>query len=106
LLGAGQQTKVRIVIDSGRLSKDDIDRMARDAERYRAEDEAARRKAEAKNVLESFAYSLRNALRDDLVRLLSSCSMFCLCRPRRQKIYACFCIIGHASSGCRNVLRT
>lgn len=34
-------------------SKDDIERMVQDAEKYKAEDEAARKKVEAKNSLEN-----------------------------------------------------
>ena len=37
-------------------SKDDMERMVQDAERYKTEDEAARRKVEAKNALENYAY--------------------------------------------------
>ena len=37
-------------------SKDDIERMVQDAEKYKAEDEAARRKVEAKNSLENYAF--------------------------------------------------
>ena len=37
-------------------SKEDIERMVQDAEKYKAEDEAARRKVEAKNSLENYAF--------------------------------------------------
>lgn len=37
-------------------SKDDIERMVQDAEKYKAEDEQARRKVEAKNSLENYAF--------------------------------------------------
>lgn len=37
------------------------------AEKYKAEDEAARAKVEAKNGLENYAYNMRNTIRDDKV---------------------------------------
>ena len=65
---AGKQNKITITNDKGRLSKDEIERMVTDAEKYQAEDEEVRRKVEAKNSLENYVYSLRNTLRDDKVR--------------------------------------
>ena len=63
----GKKNKITITNDKGRLSKDEIERMVADAERYKAEDEAARRKVEAKNGLENYAFSVRNTLRDEAV---------------------------------------
>lgn len=40
-----------------------------DAEKYKAEDEAAREKVEAKNALENYAYNIRNTIRDEKVNL-------------------------------------
>ena len=61
----GKRNKITITNDKGRLSKDEIERMVQDAEKYKAEDEAARRKVEAKNGLENYAFSVRNTLRDE-----------------------------------------
>ncbi len=72
---AGKQNKITITNDKGRLSKDEIERMVSDAEKYQAEDEEVRRKVEAKNALENYVYSLRNTLRDDKVRPLC-CSTY------------------------------
>jgi L1 cell adhesion molecule like protein len=63
----GNKNKITITNDKGRLSKDDIERMVRDAEKYKAEDEKNKEKIEAKNGLENYAYSLRNTLKDDKV---------------------------------------
>ena len=65
---AGKQNKITITNDKGRLSKEEIERMVSDAEKYSAEDEEVRRKVEAKNALENYVYSLRNSLRDEKVR--------------------------------------
>jgi heat shock 70kDa protein 1/2/6/8 len=50
----------------GRLSKEEIERMVSDAEKYKAEDEAASSRISAKNGLESYAYNLRNSIDGDL----------------------------------------
>ena len=72
LIRAGKQNKITITNDKGRLSKDEIERMVSDAEKYQAEDEEVRRKVEAKNALENYIYSLRNTLRDDKVRAVAA----------------------------------
>ena len=52
---AGQKNKITITNDKGRLSKDEIERMVQEAEKYKAEDEDARKRIEAKNALENYA---------------------------------------------------
>ncbi|RSL71650.1 Heat shock 70 kDa protein [Fusarium sp. AF-6] len=65
--GTGKSNKIVITNDKGRLSKEDIERMLSDAEKYKEEDEAEGRRVAAKNGLESYAYSLRNTLSDPKV---------------------------------------
>lgn len=48
----GKSNKITISNEKGRLSKEDIERMVNDAEKYKAEDEAAAAKVQAKNGLE------------------------------------------------------
>merc|ERR1712158_139045 len=48
----GKENKITITNDKGRLSKEDIERMVNDAEKFKAEDEALREKVQAKNELE------------------------------------------------------
>jgi len=60
----GKKNKITITNDKGRLSKDEIEQMIRDAEKYKAEDEAHNAKVSAKNHLESYTYSMRNTLND------------------------------------------
>jgi len=62
--GTGKTNKIVITNDKGRLSKEDIERMLSEAEKYKAEDEAEAGRISAKNGLESYAYSLRNTLGD------------------------------------------
>ncbi|ORY98446.1 hsp71-like protein [Syncephalastrum racemosum] len=63
----GKSNKITITNDKGRLSKEEIERMVADAEKYKAEDEAAAARIQAKNGLESYAYNLRNSLSEEKV---------------------------------------
>ena len=63
----GKSNKITITNDKGRLSKEDIERMVSEAEKYKKEDEEAAERIAAKNGLESYAYSLRNTLSDEKV---------------------------------------
>ncbi|KAK6534362.1 70-kilodalton heat shock protein [Arthrobotrys megalospora] len=60
--GTGKTNKIVITNDKGRLSKEEIERMLAEAEKYKAEDEAEAGRIQAKNQLESYAYSLRNTM--------------------------------------------
>ncbi|KAI8022714.1 Heat shock 70 kDa protein [Camellia lanceoleosa] len=61
----GVINKIMITNDKGRLSKEDIEKMVKDAEKYKAEDEEVKKKVEAKNALENYAYNKRNTVRDE-----------------------------------------
>ena len=65
--GTGKTNKIVITNDKGRLSKEEIERMLAEAEKYKAEDEAESARISAKNALESYAYSLRNTISDPKV---------------------------------------
>lgn len=60
----GKSSRITITNDKGRLSKEEIERMVADAEKFKAEDEEVRKKVEAKNGLENYAYSVKNTLSD------------------------------------------
>ncbi|KAI8351519.1 hsp71-like protein [Blakeslea trispora] len=64
----GKSNKITITNDKGRLSKEDIERMVNDAEKYKAEDEAAAARIQSKNGLESYAYNLRNTLQEENIK--------------------------------------
>jgi len=65
--GTGKTNKIVITNDKGRLSKEEIERMLSEAEKYKEEDEAEAGRIQAKNGLESYAYSLKNTLSDPKV---------------------------------------
>ncbi|XP_072195179.1 heat shock-related 70 kDa protein 2 [Excalfactoria chinensis] len=64
----GKENKITITNDKGRLSKDDIDRMVQEAEKYKAEDEANRDRVGAKNSLESYTYNMKQTVEDDKLK--------------------------------------
>jgi L1 cell adhesion molecule like protein len=55
----GRENKITITNDKGRLSKDQIEKMVQEAEKYKSEDDAQRDRVAAKNGLESYAYQLK-----------------------------------------------
>ncbi|GJJ77222.1 heat shock 70kDa protein 1/2/6/8 [Entomortierella parvispora] len=63
----GRANKITITNDKGRLSKEEIERMVNEAEKYKAEDEAATARIQSKNGLESFAFNIKNSLNDEKV---------------------------------------
>jgi len=63
----GRSEKITITNDKGRLSKEEIERMVREAEKYKSDDENAKEKVEAKNALENYAYTMRNTIRDEKI---------------------------------------
>ncbi|KAL6653534.1 hypothetical protein ACP70R_008458 [Stipagrostis hirtigluma subsp. patula] len=63
----GQKNKITITNDKGRLSKEEIEKMVQDAEKYKSEDEEHKKKVEAKNALENYAYNMRNTIKDEKI---------------------------------------
>jgi L1 cell adhesion molecule like protein len=61
----GNKNKITITNDKGRLSKEEIERMVSEAEKYKMEDDSHRQRVEAKNNLENYAYQMRNTMKDD-----------------------------------------
>jgi len=62
---SSNKNTITITNDKGRLSQDEIERMVKEAEKFKGEDEKNRGKIEAKNALENYAFSLKNTLRDE-----------------------------------------
>lgn len=57
--------KITITNDRGRLSKEDIEKMVADAEKFKEQDTAARERVDAKNGLEGYTYNLKNTLSEE-----------------------------------------
>jgi len=62
---SGNKQKIVITNDTGRLSKEQIDRMVADAEKFKQEDKVHKEKVEAKNALEGYIYNMRNTINDE-----------------------------------------
>jgi L1 cell adhesion molecule like protein len=56
----GKSNKITITNDKGRLSKEEIERMVEEAERYKNDDEELRSRIEAKNRMEEQIYQLKS----------------------------------------------
>ena len=62
-LATGKDQRIQITSSSG-LSKEEVERMAKEAEAHASEDKERREQIEAKNQLDSRIYSLENTLRE------------------------------------------
>ncbi|UJR21528.1 hypothetical protein I4U23_024613 [Adineta vaga] len=58
----GRNKKIEIKNDKGRLSQAEIQRMINDAEQYREDDERSRERVNARNRLETYTYSCKQAV--------------------------------------------
>merc|ERR1711979_40051 len=66
--GSGKAEKITITNDKGRLSKEDIEKMVNDAEKYKADDDKQKERISAKNNLESYCFNMKSTLDDEKVK--------------------------------------
>jgi len=64
----GKINKIAITNDKGRLSKDDIERLVKEAEKFKDEDEKIRQTVESKNQLEQMCYQYRQTLEEEKLK--------------------------------------
>jgi L1 cell adhesion molecule like protein len=64
--GTGKTNKITITNDGSRLSKDDIQKMVDDAEKFKKDDDEMRELLESKNSLENMIYTTKNAYNEKL----------------------------------------
>jgi heat shock protein 1/8 len=62
---SGKQEKITITNDKGRLSKDDIEKMVNEAEKYKAEDDNQKERISGKNNLESYCFNMKSTIEDE-----------------------------------------
>lgn len=62
--GTGNKEKIVITNDHNRLTPDQIEKMIKDAEKFADDDKKVKDRVEAKNELESYAYSLKTQMAD------------------------------------------
>jgi len=61
----GKQNKITITNDKGRLSKEEIERMVNDAEKFKEEDNKQKDRISAKNGLESYCFNMKTTIEDE-----------------------------------------
>jgi len=66
---ASTKKSIRIEQQKGRLSKDEIDRIVKEAEKFKVEDDAKRARVDAKNQLETVLYQSQNQLGEKMPEL-------------------------------------
>lgn len=62
--GTGKSEKITITNDKGRLSKEEIDKMIKDAEKFADQDKKAKERIDAKNNLDNYLHTMRNTIND------------------------------------------
>lgn len=62
--GTGKTESITITNDQGRLSKEEIEQMIADAEKFSEEDKLIKEKVDARNSLDSYLHSMRNTIED------------------------------------------
>ena len=60
----GKTEKIVITNDSGRLSKDEIEKMIREADQFAEQDKKTKERIDSKNSLENYIYSMKNTVED------------------------------------------
>lgn len=65
---SGKNEKITITNDKGRLSKEEVDRLVMEAEKYKDEDDKLKKKVEAKNGLEAYCFQIKNQLNDEKLK--------------------------------------
>jgi len=61
---SGRSEQITIKNDKGRLSKEEIERMLADAEKYSSEDQQQQEKVKARNHLESYVFGVKQSVED------------------------------------------
>jgi heat shock protein 5 len=62
--GTGQKQTISITNDKGRLTKEEIEKMVADAEKFAETDKLLKDKIDARHQLENYLYQMRNTVED------------------------------------------
>ena len=66
--GTGKASNITISNEKGRLSKEEIERLIKEAEKNKEADEQRKNQVEARNNLEQFVYQAEHMVKDDKVK--------------------------------------
>ena len=64
----GRENKITITNDKGRLSKEEIEKMVKDAEKFKDEDDKQKDRISSKNALESYAFNMKSTVEDEKLK--------------------------------------
>jgi len=64
----GRENKITIANDKGRLTKDEIERMVKDAEKFKADDEALKKRLDAKNDYENYCFLVKDSVNKETLK--------------------------------------
>jgi len=64
----GKSKNITITNQKGRLDDSEIERLVKEAEQYKAEDDQIKKKIEAKNSLEHYCYTIKQQLDDEKMK--------------------------------------
>lgn len=62
--GTGKKETITITNDKGRLTKEQIEQMIKDSQKFEAEDKAIKDKIDTKNQFENYIYQMKNSIDD------------------------------------------
>lgn len=66
--GTGKENKITITNDKNRLSKEDIDKLVKEAEKFKEEDEKVAKRIESRNQLENYVYQMKNSVNEESMK--------------------------------------
>lgn len=66
----GHNNKIVITNDKGRLSKEEVEKLVKEAERFKKEDEKVKERIEARNRLEQYVYQVRSTMKEEKLKAL------------------------------------
>merc|ERR1712113_870516 len=70
---ASTKKSIKIEQEKGRLSTDEIDRIVKEAEKFKAEDDAKKQKVDAKNSLENAIFQSKNQFAEKIPTISKYC---------------------------------
>ena len=62
---SGKSDEIKVTNDKGRLSKEDIERMVSDAEKFKDEDNKAKENIDSRNNYENIVYQMKSTLGEE-----------------------------------------
>jgi heat shock protein 1/8 len=66
--GTGKVNKITITNEKGRLTKEEIERMVSEADKFKGEDDKVKKRIEAKNGFENYCFQMKNTLNDEKLK--------------------------------------